>query len=84
MATLPAKPLYLLGKGGSEDWDHLSPKGSSAFRVVTVFQYRIPTTYSNPWPDYQLQCIRKVRQPYKNALPRASWPESRLRLLRAL
>lgn len=47
MATLPAKPLYLLGKGGSEDWDHLSPKGSSAFRVVTVFQYQIPTTYSN-------------------------------------
>lgn len=58
MATLPAKPLYLLGKGGSEDWDHLSPKGSSAFRVVTVFQYQIPTTYSNLWQDYQLQCIR--------------------------
>lgn len=84
MATLPAKPLYLLGKGGSEDWDHLSPKGSSAFRVVTVFQYQIPTTYSNLWQDYQLQCIRIVRQPYKNTLPRASWPESRLRLLRAL
>lgn len=78
MATLPAKPLYLLGKGPS------FTQGLKCFSGGAVFQYQIPTKYSNLWQDYQLQCIRKVRQPYKNALPRASWPESRLRLLRAL